>query len=110
MVSPANLRCPEREHDAGDEFHGSPFSVGYDSHGRAVVRGLSLERPAWRRAHAGTPHAGRPCAPSALSRAIQSLVGSGVAPAQAVGMAQLTHGRDVHPGHRPVGLSLSRCG
>ena len=46
MVSPADLRCTERENDDGDQFQGSPFSTGYYSDGGAVVCRLSLELPA----------------------------------------------------------------
>src|SRR5262249_54885251 len=70
MVSPGNLRCPERENDDGDQFQGSPLSARYYSDWCAVVCRLSLELPAWRRAHAGTWCASRPRHHSAVGGAI----------------------------------------
>src|SRR5215471_16683033 len=110
MVSPGNLRCIERENDDGDQFQGRPFSAGYHPHGCAVVCRLSLELPTCRRAHAGTRCAGRPRDHSALGREIQPPIGSGISSSQAVGVAQLAPGRNVHQGEGPVALSLSRRG
>src|SRR5215471_9249833 len=108
MVSPGNLRWPEREDDDGNQFQGSAFSAGYHSHGCTVVCRLSFELSPCRRTDGGAWGAGRPCDHPALGGQIQPAAGRRLSPPQAPRVGELAHGRNVYSREMAVVLPLSR--
>jgi hypothetical protein len=79
--------CLLGEGDEGAQWPRGPWPPGSPREGRALVWGVSRERPAWRSPPGGARGAERPGAPPARGRARAAPGGRGLPPAPAPGPA-----------------------